>query len=258
MLHTFQVATVQYCVQIISLSVNTLLSNNSYDSFIRSTKCNCIVNYVGRVGANSRSWRGFASGVASITADCNVSVTPVTMIVMSQIEMFSIKHHMLDVCISRHGSILFKRFTPFFGQLSQLTRAWPESQPNAIDWGGGRITPPQANSQTNDRSETGEAALERSRRDGSKARLKVFLKRSRVRSRSGQRSKLSVSAIWSSEPPTRHVHGSQKWIPGSDPKDLDLGSYWIIDPDSQVCREIQWDHRSWLPYCRGTQWDHRS
>ena len=37
---------------------------------------------------------------------------------------------------------------------------------------------------------------------------------------------------------TRHVHGSQKWIPGSDPKDLDLGSYWIIDPDSQVCREI--------------------
>ena len=42
--------------------------------------------------------------------------------------------------------------------------------------GGGRITPPQANSQTNDRSETGEAALERSRRDGSKALLKFFLK----------------------------------------------------------------------------------
>ena len=42
--------------------------------------------------------------------------------------------------------------------------------------GGGRITPPQANSQTNDRSETGEAALERSRRDGSKALLKIFLK----------------------------------------------------------------------------------
>ena len=70
-----------------------------------------------------------------------------------------------------------------------LTRAWPGSQPNAIDrgGGGGRITPPQANSQTNDRSETGEAALERSRRDGSKALLKIFLKRSRVRSRSGQR-----------------------------------------------------------------------
>ena len=46
-------------------------------------------------------------------------------------------------------------------------RHWP---------GGGRITPPQANSQTNDRSETGEVALERSRRDGSKALLKIFLK----------------------------------------------------------------------------------
>ena len=45
-------------------------------------------------------------------------------------------------------------------------------------------------------------------------------------------------------PLSRHVHGSQKWIPGSDPKDLDLGSYWIIDPEFQVCREIQWDHRS--------------
>ena len=61
--------------------------------------------------------------------------------------------------------------------LTFLTRAWPGSQPNAIDrGGGGRITPPQANSQTNDRSETGEAALERSRRDGSKALLKFFLK----------------------------------------------------------------------------------
>ena len=61
--------------------------------------------------------------------------------------------------------------------MSMLTRAWPGSQPNAIDrGGGGRITPPQANSQTNDRSETGEAALERSRRDGSKALLKIFLK----------------------------------------------------------------------------------
>ena len=58
-----------------------------------------------------------------------------------------------------------------------LTRAWPGSQPNAIDrGGGGRITPPQANSQTNDRSETGEAALERSRRDGSIALLNFFLK----------------------------------------------------------------------------------
>ena len=44
--------------------------------------------------------------------------------------------------------------------------------------GGGRITPPppQANSQTNDRSETGEAALERSRQDGSKTLLKFLLK----------------------------------------------------------------------------------
>ena len=58
-----------------------------------------------------------------------------------------------------------------------LTRAWPGSQPNAIDRGGGAYNaPPQANSQTNDRSETGKAALERSRRDGSKALLKLFLK----------------------------------------------------------------------------------
>ena len=58
-----------------------------------------------------------------------------------------------------------------------LARAWPESQPNAIDrGGGGAYNAPQANSQTNDRSETGEAALERSRRDGSKALLKIFLK----------------------------------------------------------------------------------
>ena len=41
-----------------------------------------------------------------------------------------------------------------------LTRAWPGSQPNAIDRGGGVIRPPpQATSQTNDRNETGEAAL---------------------------------------------------------------------------------------------------
>ena len=41
-------------------------------------------------------------------------------------------------------------------------RYWP---------GGGALYAPQANSQTNDRSETGDAALERSRRDGSKAVL---------------------------------------------------------------------------------------
>ena len=56
----------------------------------------------------------------------------------------------------------------------RLTRAWPGSQPNAIDRGGG--SPPQANSQTNDRSETAEVALEGSRRDGFKALLKFFLK----------------------------------------------------------------------------------
>ena len=42
--------------------------------------------------------------------------------------------------------------------------------------GGGAYNAPQANSQTNDRSETDEAALERSRRDGSKELLKFFLK----------------------------------------------------------------------------------
>ena len=42
--------------------------------------------------------------------------------------------------------------------------------------GGAYNAPPQANSQTNDRSETGEAALERSRRDGSKALLIFSLK----------------------------------------------------------------------------------
>ena len=48
-------------------------------------------------------------------------------------------------------------------------RHWP---------GGGAYNAPpgQANSQTNDHSETGEAALERSRRDGSKELLKFFLK----------------------------------------------------------------------------------
>ena len=33
----------------------------------------------------------------------------------------------------------------------------------------------------------------------------------------------------------RHVRGSQKWIPGSDPKDLDPGSVRIIDPTLTVC-----------------------
>ena len=42
----------------------------------------------------------------------------------------------------------------------------------------------------------------------------------------------------------RHVHGSRKWIPGSDPKDLDPGSVRIIDPTLTVCRQIHWDHRS--------------
>ena len=86
---------------------------------------------------------------------------------------------------------------------------WPRFNPRLTGvsaehhWlgGGGRITPPHSNSQTNDRSETGEAALERSRRGGSEALL-FFFKWLRVRSRSGQRSKLSVSAFWFSEPPT--------------------------------------------------------
>ena len=56
-----------------------------------------------------------------------------------------------------------------------LTRAWPGS--NAIDRGGAYNAPPQANSQTNDRSETGEAVLERFWRDGSKALLIFFFKR---------------------------------------------------------------------------------
>ena len=49
-----------------------------------------------------------------------------------------------------------------------VLRAWPASQQNIIDWGGGgrsSIDAPQAKFQTNDRSETGEAAFERSRQD---------------------------------------------------------------------------------------------
>ena len=34
---------------------------------------------------------------------------------------------------------------------------------------------------------------------------------------------------------SRHVRGSRKWIPGSDPKDLDPGSVRIIDPTLTVC-----------------------
>ena len=48
--------------------------------------------------------------------------------------------------------------------------------PNTIDRGGGTYNASQANSQTNDRSETGEAALERSRQDGSKTYFKFSLK----------------------------------------------------------------------------------
>ena len=69
-------------------------------------------------------------------------------------------------------------------KLSQLDTAWVKVNLRLTGvsaerhWpGGGRITPPpQANFQTDDRSETGEATLERSRRDGSKALLKLFLK----------------------------------------------------------------------------------
>ena len=60
-----------------------------------------------------------------------------------------------------------KGFNPRLTGVS-AERHWPG--------GGAYNAPPQANSQTNDRSETGEAALERSRRDGSKALLKFFLK----------------------------------------------------------------------------------
>ena len=35
-------------------------------------------------------------------------------------------------------------------------------------------------------------------------------------------------------PPIRHARGSRKWIPGSDPVDLDPGSAWIIDPHITV------------------------
>ena len=44
--------------------------------------------------------------------------------------------------------------------------------------------------------------------------------------------------------PIRHVRGSRKRIPGSDPKDLDPGSVRIIDPTLTFCRQIHWDHSS--------------
>ena len=105
-----------------------------------------------------------------------------------------------------------------------LTRAWPGSQPNAIDpGGGGRITPPRLTPKpmTSARRARrrwkglGETVLKHSY---------FFLKRSRVRSRSGQRSKLSVSAFWFSEPPT--------WLKQAQtrPKHsqrLDEGTVWV-------------------------------
>ena len=44
----------------------------------------------------------------------------------------------------------------------------------------------------------------------------------------------------------RHGHRDPKLDPGSDPMDLDLRSYGIIDPTYIFCREILWDHRSTL------------
>ena len=66
--------------------------------------------------------------------------------------------------------------------------------------GGGRITP-HFNSQTNECIETGEAAIEKSRQDTSKARL-IFCNRARIRLRSRQRSKLSIFTIRFTQPPT--------------------------------------------------------
>ena len=55
---------------------------------------------------------------------------------------------------------------------SLLTRAWLSPQPNAIDWGGGGGRFPQIIFQTKHRSETGEAAFKRTRRDVPKIPLK--------------------------------------------------------------------------------------
>ena len=105
-----------------------------------------------------------------------------------------------------------------------LTRAWPGSQPNAIDRGGGRYTPPQANSQTNDRSETGEAALERPRRDGSKALLNFFLKGHVSGQGQVKGQNWAFQHFWFSEPPT--------WLKQTQtgPKHsqrLDEGTVWV-------------------------------
>ena len=52
--------------------------------------------------------------------------------------------------------------------------------------------------------------------------------------------------------------GSRKRIPGSDPKDLDSGSAWIIDHPFTVCRKIHWDHRSAFTIRREIPSDPRS
>ena len=56
----------------------------------------------------------------------------------------------------------------------------------------------------------------------------------------------------------RHGRGSEKMDLGSDPMDLDPGSFEIIDPTLSFCREIHWDHRSGPDFCREIQWDPRS
>ena len=90
--------------------------------------------------------------------------------------------------------------------------------------GGGAYNAPQANSQTNDRSETSEAALERSRRDGSRALLIFFLK-GHVSGQGQVKGKnLSVSAFWFSEPPT--------WLKQAQTRSkhsqrLDEGTVWV-------------------------------
>ena len=80
-----------------------------------------------------------------------------------------------------------------------LTRAALGSPAERAALGGGvNITPP-ANSRTRDRSEAGEAAIESSQRVLSVGILKIFLKRSQARSRSGQRSNRSLFALSATE-----------------------------------------------------------
>ena len=63
------------------------------------------------------------------------------------------------------------------GTILILTRAWPGSQPNAIDRGGGAYNaPPRLTPKPMTAARRARPALERSRRDGSKALLKFFLK----------------------------------------------------------------------------------